>query len=64
MNLHAMDSLGFGPVYHYNEVSIRPGEGTNCPRTTLTRVSAKRTLRFEQTRFLAILNDSYVHYKG
>ena len=31
---------------------------------TLYRVSAKRTLRFEQTRFLAILNDSYVYYKG
>ena len=28
------------------------------------RVSAKRTLRFEQTRFLTILNDSYVHFKG
>ena len=32
-------------------------------RTTLHRVSAKRTLRLEQTRFLAILNGSYVHYK-
>ena len=25
------------------------------------RVSAKRTLRLEQTRFLAILNDYYAH---
>ena len=28
-----------------------------------SRVSAKRTLRLEQTRFLSILNDSYVRYK-
>ena len=28
------------------------------------RVSAKRTLRLKQTRFLAISNDFYVHYKG
>ena len=32
----ALDSLGFGPVYHYNEVSLRPSEGTSRPRTTLT----------------------------
>ena len=30
----ALDSLGFGPVYHYNEVSLQPG--TSRHRTTLT----------------------------
>ena len=32
----ALDSFGFGPVYHYNEVRLRPGEGTSRPRMTLT----------------------------
>ena len=32
--------------------------------TVMCRVSAKRTLRLERTRFLTILNDSYVYYKG